>query len=53
MAPRTSFLHITAPPVTCSVMFAMAQVDADYVAARQKIIEAGEKMITELLSSPK
>lgn len=52
LAPRASFLHITAPPVTCSVMFAMAQVEADYVAVRQRIIETGEKMIAESLSSP-
>jgi len=52
LAPGASFLHITAPPVTCSVMFAMAQIGADYVAVRQRIIETGQKMITESLSNP-
>jgi len=51
LASGASFLHITAPPVTCSVMFAMDQVGADYVAVRQRIIETGEKMIAESLSS--
>ncbi len=52
LAPGASFLHITAPPVTCSVMFAMAQVDADYVAVRQRIIKTGEKMMANSPTVP-
>jgi N-acetylglucosamine kinase-like BadF-type ATPase len=51
LAPRASFLHITAPPVTFSVMFAMDQVGADYVGVRQDIIMTGEQMLADSLNA--
>jgi N-acetylglucosamine kinase-like BadF-type ATPase len=50
VAPGASFLHITAPPVTCSVMYAMAHVGADYVPVRKNIIRTGEKIIAPFLN---
>ena len=52
LAPGARFLHITAPPVTCSVMLAMEQVSADYVTVRQRIIATGEKMLVGSQANP-
>ena len=45
LAPDAKFIHITAPPVTCSVMMAMEQVGVGYVSIRNRIIKTGESML--------
>lgn len=51
LAPSASFIHITAPPVTCAVMLAMEQVGADYVSKRERIIETGESLLAGMSTS--
>ncbi|MDQ7036055.1 MAG: hypothetical protein Q9P01_14825 [Anaerolineae bacterium] len=47
LAPQARFVHLKAPPVTGAVMLAMEQVELDYQAIRERIIETGAVLLSK------